>query len=142
MVNSPEVSSKVQILLFTLAVQCPYRVFKDLGLLHRGMPPKSRRQEIKNFNGKLHFTTLNYTPKYTLHSKLFGCTICTLNYNPYYTLHPSVSFTDKFDGNMKHVTFTCDLFKWDKCKRPKNPSSQSIKNIFSFHLSLNTTVDS
>ena len=69
-------------------------------------------------------------PKYTLHSKLFGCTVCTLNYDVCYTLHPSVCFTVKFDGNMKHVTFTCDLFKWDKYKRPKNPSSQSIKNIF------------
>ena len=73
--------------------------------------------------GKLHFTTLNYTPKYTLHPKLFGCTVYTLNYDSCYTLRPSVSFTVKFDGNMKHVTFTCDLFKWDKCKRPKNPSS-------------------
>ena len=111
MVNSGEVSSKVQILLFTLAVQCPYRVSTDLGLLHRGIPPKSRRQEIKNFNffifffflisnfflffifkGKLHFTTLNYPLDYTLHPKLSDCTLCTLNYHTYHALHPDVIF--------------------------------------------------
>ena len=61
---------------------------------------------MNKYLGKLHFTTLNYTPKYTLHPKLFGCTVCTLNYDPCYTLHPSVSFTVKLDGNMKHVTYS------------------------------------
>ena len=51
------------------------------------------------FKGKLHFTTLNYTPDYTLHHKLFKCTISTLNYYAYYTLHPDVSFSVKLDGN-------------------------------------------
>ena len=49
---------------------------------------------------KLHFTTLNYTPIYTLHSKQFKCTFCTLNYNPCYTMHPDVKFTVMFEGNL------------------------------------------
>ena len=39
------------------------------------------------FFEKLHFTTLDYTPNYTLHPKLFGCTFCTLIYHICYTLH-------------------------------------------------------
>ena len=53
--------------------------------------------------GKLHFTTLNYASDYTLHPKLFECTVCTLNYDLCYILHPDISFTVKLDGNMKHV---------------------------------------
>ena len=49
--------------------------------------------------GKLYFTTLNYTPDYTLHLKLLECTLCILNYHTYYTLYPDVSFTVKLDGN-------------------------------------------
>ena len=61
--------------------------------------------------GKLHFTTLNYALDYTLHPKLFECTIYTLNYDNCYTLHPNVSFTVKFDKNIKHVTCTWVLLK-------------------------------
>ena len=49
--------------------------------------------------GKLHFTTLNYTPDYTLHPKLFECTLCTLNYYTNDTLHPDISFTVMLDRN-------------------------------------------
>ena len=42
----------------------------------------------------------NYTPVYTLHSKLFECMFCTLNYDPYYTLHPDIKFTVMLDGNL------------------------------------------
>ena len=41
------------------------------------------------FKGKLHFTTLNYTPDYTLHPKLFEWTFCILNYDICYTFHPN-----------------------------------------------------
>ena len=61
--------------------------------------------------GKLHFTTLNYALDYTLHHKLFECTVYTLNYDPCCTLHPDVNFTVKFNGNMKHVTCMCVLLK-------------------------------
>ena len=48
---------------------------------------------------KLHFTTLNYTSDYTLHSKLFECTFYILNYDHFYTLHHDDSFTVKLDRN-------------------------------------------
>ena len=72
------------------------------------------------YSRKLHFTTLNYALNYTLYPKLFECTVCTLNYDSCYTLHPDVSFTVKFNGNMKHVTCMCVLLKWHKLKRQKN----------------------
>ena len=87
---------------------------------------------IKKFMGKLHFTTLNYASDYILHPKLFECTVYTLNYNSCYTLHPDVSFTVKFNGNMKHVTCMCVLLKCHKLKRQKTPSFQLIKNKTSF----------
>ena len=46
------------------------------------------------FLGKLHYTILNYTSDYTLHLKLFKCTLYTLNYH---TLHLGVTFTVKLD---------------------------------------------
>ena len=46
-------------------------------------------------------------------------------------MHPNVSFKVKFDRNIKHVTCTCELLKWHKLKKTKNPpSSQSIKFFF------------
>ena len=48
---------------------------------------------------------------YTLHHKLFECTVYTLNYDHCYTLHPRVSFTVKLDGNIKHMTCICVLLK-------------------------------
>ena len=52
---------------------------------------------------KLHFTTLNYTLCYTLHSKLFKCTFNTLNYDHCYTLQPSIKFAVNLDGNSKFM---------------------------------------
>ena len=46
-----------------------------------------------NWLRKLHFTTLNYTPNYTLYPKLFEWTFYTLNYDIFYTLYPNVKFT-------------------------------------------------
>ena len=89
--------------------------------------------------GKLHFTTLTYAPDYTLHSKLFKCTICAVNFDYCYTLHLDVNFIIKLDENIKHVICTCILLKWHKLKRPKPPSSQSIKNNFFFSLSCVST---
>ena len=57
---------------------------------------------------------------------------CTLNYKSCYILHPNVSFTVKFNRNMKHVTCMCVLLKWHKLKRQKTPSFQLIKNKTSF----------
>ena len=51
---------------------------------------------LRLWSGKLHFTTINYTPDYTLHSKLFKCTFYTINYH---TLHPTVTFTVKLNRN-------------------------------------------
>ena len=62
-----------------------------------------------------------------LHLKLFECIVCTLNYDSYYTLYLDVSFTIKFDKNVKRVTYMCILLKWHKLKRQKTLSSQSIK---------------
>ena len=76
-----------------------------------------------HISGKLHFTTLNYTPDYTLHPKLFECTLCTLNYYICYTLHPDVNFIVMLDGNLEYMTYTCALLKWHKVKRPKSPLS-------------------
>ena len=74
---------------------------------------------------KLHFTTLNYNSYYTLHPKLFECTICTLNYNTYYPLPLDVSFTVILDGTFMHVTSTCVLLKWNKVKRQNTCTSTS-----------------
>ena len=63
------------------------------------MKYKDKTQCMHIIKGKLHFTILNYTPDYTLHPKLFECTLSTLNYHTYYTLHSDVSFTVKLDGN-------------------------------------------
>ena len=49
---------------------------------------------------ELHFITLNYTPNYTLHHKLFECTFCTLIYNYCYTLHPDIKFVVNLDGKV------------------------------------------
>ena len=79
---------------------------------------------------KLHFIILNYTLDYTLHPKLFKCpklfecTVCTLNYDTCYTLHLDISFTIILDGTLMHMTRTYILFKWNKVKRQKNPSSK------------------
>ena len=54
---------------------------------------------FNSFLGKLHFITLNYILNYTLHPKLFECTLCILNYDLCYILHPNVSFTVKLDKN-------------------------------------------
>ena len=50
---------------------------KDLGYLGYSLGLKITR--------KIHFTTLNDTINYTLHHKLFKCTLCILNYDTYYT---------------------------------------------------------
>ena len=84
--------------------------------------------------GKLHFTTLNYTLDYTLHTKLFECSICTLNYDTCYTLHPDISFTVILDRTFMHMTHTCIFLRWNKVKRQKHYSSQSIKTKTSFLL--------
>ena len=65
-----------------------------------------------------------------MHHKLFACTVYTLNYDFCYTLHPDISFTVKFNGNMKHVTCMCVLLKWHKLKRQKTPSLQLIFFFF------------
>ena len=46
---------------------------------------------------KLHFTSLNYIPKYTLHYKLFECTFYNINYNSCYTLHVNIKFFVNLD---------------------------------------------
>ena len=69
--------------------------------------------------GKLYFTTLNYALDYTLHPKLFECTVYTINYEILLHFAPDVSFTVKFNGNMKHVTCTCVLLKWHDLKDQK-----------------------
>lgn len=50
--------------------------------------------------GKLHFTILNYTLDYILHSKLFECTFCTINYDLYYTVHFDINFIIILDENL------------------------------------------
>ena len=57
---------------------------------------------ILDFWGKWHFTTLNNTSNYTLHSKLFECTFCTLHYDSCYTLHPDINFIVNLDGKVWH----------------------------------------
>ena len=84
--------------------------------------------------GKLHFTTLNYTLDYTLHPKLSDCTLCTLNYHTYHALHPDVIFAVIFNKILLHVTSTCFLLRWNKVKRLKQPSSNSIKTKPKFFL--------
>ena len=105
------------------------------------------RWPVTNFKGikiseKLHFTTLNYAPDYTFHSKLFKCTVCTQNYNHYYTLHPNASLTVKLDRNMKYATCTYISLKWHKLERPKSSLPNSFKNSFFFQLSLSCYVSS
>ena len=51
----------------------------------------------------MHFTTLNYTPNFTLHPKLFKCTFCILNYDHCYTLHHNVKFAVMLDGKHNHM---------------------------------------
>ena len=97
-------------------------------------PKKAKAQTNAIFGikiGKITLYHLNYAPYYTLHSKLFECILCTLNYDICYTLHTAISFTVKWDGNMKHMTCTC-VAKWHKLKRPNPSSSQSIKNKLVF----------
>ena len=47
-------------------------------------------------------TTLNYTPSYILHPKIFECTFCTLNYDYCYILHPNVKFAVNLDKKAWH----------------------------------------
>ena len=84
--------------------------------------------------GKLHFTTLNYALDYTLHPKLYDCTLCTLNYYTYHALHPDVIFAIIFNTILLHVTSTCFLLRWNKVKRLKQPFSNSIKTKPKFFL--------
>ena len=91
----------------------------------------------KRNKGKLHFTILNYALCYTLYLKLFERTLYTLNYHTNHTLHPAVTFAVTFNGMLLHMTRTYILFRWNKLKKPKHPSSKSIKiepNFF--HISL------
>ena len=91
----------------------------------------------KRNKGKLHFTTLNYALCYTLHLKLFECTFCTLNYHTNHILHLGVTFAITFNGMLLHMTSTCILLRWNKLKKPKHPSSKSIKTEPNFfHISL------
>ena len=83
---------------------------------------------------KLHFIILNYILDYTLYHKLFKCTIYTLNQDIYYTLHLNVSFTVILDEIFMYMTRPCVFFRWDKVKREKHYSSQSIKQEASFIL--------
>ena len=83
---------------------------------------------------KLHFTILNYTLNYTLHHKLSDCTLCTLNYNTYHALHPSVIFAVIFNRILLHVTSTYFLLRWNKVRRLKHPSLNSIKTKPNFFL--------
>ena len=99
---------------------------------HKWNEESSTSNVCHNSLGKLHFTTLNYASYYILHRKLFECTVYTLNYKSCYILHPNVSFTVKFNRNMKHVICMCVLLKWHKLKRQKTPSFQLIKNKTSF----------
>ena len=46
---------------------------------------------------KLHFTSLNYIPKYTLHYKPFECTFYNINYDSCYTLHVNIKFFVNLD---------------------------------------------
>ena len=85
-----------------------------------------------SFNGKLHFTTLNYIPDYTLRSKPCECTFYILNNHTYHILHPNVTFAVMFDGILLHVTSTCFLLRWNKVKKLKHPSSKSIKTKANF----------
>ena len=48
---------------------------------------------------KLHFTILNYTTYYILHSKIFKYTFCTSNYELCYTSHLDVKFSVNLDEN-------------------------------------------
>ena len=73
---------------------------------------------------KLHFTTLNYAPDYTLHHKLFKCILYTINYH---TLHPSVTLAVTFDGILLHMTSMCFFLRRNKLKRRKHSSLKSIK---------------
>ena len=87
--------------------------------------------------GKLHFITLNYALDYTLHPKLFKRTLCTLNYHTYYTLHHGIIFAVIFNEILLHMTNTCFLLRRNKLKKPKYPSSKSIKTKHNFfHISL------
>ena len=92
---------------------------------------------LNNFKGKLYFTTLNYALCYTLHPKLFERTLCTINYHTNHTLHPGITFAVIFNGMLLRMTSTCILLRWNKFKKPKHPSSKSIKaELNFFHISL------
>ena len=105
-----------------------YRFHVDLLLIHWHVTKTICyiNRWVKN-EGKLHFTILNYTLDYTLHHKLSDYTLCTLNYHTYHALHPDVIFAVIFNRILLHVTSTCFLLKWNKVKRLKQPSSNSIK---------------
>ena len=65
------------------------------------------------------------------------CTLFILNCHNYHTLYPRVNFDVIFNIILLHVTSTCFLFRWNKVKKLKHPSSKSIttKSKF-FHISL------
>ena len=90
------------------------------------------------FKGKLHFTTLNYTPDYTLHHKLFEWTFCSLNYDICYTSHPNIKFRVTMDGMLNHMTPTWLLLKCHQVKRPKCPlpSPKTQKTLHGFSVSV------
>ena len=58
------------------------------------------KERKKKEEEKLHFTTLNYTPNYILHHKLFECRFCTINYDIWYTLHLDIKFVVNLDGKI------------------------------------------
>ena len=98
-------------------------------------PLKKKKRKKKKEKETQH--TLNYAPSYTLYHKLFECTLCILNYYTYNTLHLGVTFVIIFNRMLLHMTSKCNMLKCNKLKRPKHPTSKSIKtkpNFFS-HLS-------
>ena len=88
--------------------------------------------------GKLHFTTLNYTPDCILHPKFFEWTFCSLNYDICYTFHPNIKFRVTMDGMLNHMTPTWLLLKCHQVKRPKCPlpSPKTQKTLHRFLVSI------
>ena len=113
----------------------------QLAIIKRTLIRKGSHKICK-IKEKLHFTTLNYALDYTLHPKLSNYILCILNYHTYHALHPNVIFAIIFNRILLHVTSTCFLLKWNKVKRLKQPSSNSIKTKPKFfpHLPLSHVV--
>ena len=61
---------------------------------------------------KLHFTSLNYIPKYILHYKPFECTFYNINYDSCYTLHVNIKFFVNLDEKICHYMkkLNCSFF--------------------------------